>query len=565
MLFLSRDILGYKDVREEIHGPLLNSLQKFPEPYGGLTKEEHDFWTGSTWRYKPLMDMDLLPGKRRRLILDPRSFFKTTLNIQAHSIQWILNYPDIAIAIFQSSLEKAELILKEIKHHFQYNPRLRALFPELCPQKRIEDFGTKGEFTTPGRSPYCTTKESTVTAMSIDKGTAGMHYHVIKCTDIVEPENSKTKERCEAIITSFDLLPPLLVSPTYWIDVEGTRYHFADLYGVIIKKYLKQKAEGVEPQFQVYSRGVYKIKRPDGLPQQFVPEELDNTRFPFLKDETGERVSWWPDAKRFPVSYLKEMEEDSPYSFSCQYLNSPRGGIGGKEIFPPELFTTIKSEHYKQNVRIACRDMSVDTAETQGKRSNFSAITIGAWDWNGRLYIEKIAHGKWLASELVEQIFDLFLEYRPTTVKIEETSFVRGLKPTIEREMERRGVFMPIEFIKRENNIGKNERIQNTLEPYYQKQLIRFVDRPYDRLHAAALEHLREEMQTFPLGNTDDILDTIADLFQNKEQFGRLLPRPTGTPQHQAAYEAARELAWQRLTGTEEAIFADSDAPPIPL
>ena len=109
--FLAREILGYKDIDRSVHGPVLDVLQKFPYPKNKEEFEEHDVWNGKTWRYRPLKDMQALPGDRRVLILDPRGHLKTTINAQSHTIQWILNYPDIAIAIFQSNLEKAELIL----------------------------------------------------------------------------------------------------------------------------------------------------------------------------------------------------------------------------------------------------------------------------------------------------------------------------------------------------------------------------------------------------------------------------------------------------------------------
>lgn len=562
LLFLAKEILDYKDVTEEVHGPLIRSLQQFPAP---MTREEEekDFWTGSTWRYTPIMPMQELPGKRRRLILDSRGFLKTTLNVQTHSIQWILNYPDIAMAVFQSSGEKAEAILLEIRRHFQYNKKFRTLFPELCPQKRVDDFGTKAEFVIPGRSAEASSREPTMKALSIDKGTAGYHFHVIKFSDIVEPENTKTKERCQAVIEAFNLAEDLLVSPVYWMDVEGTRYNFADLYGAIIERYLEQKRQGIEPQYQVFARGIYKKKTPDGSPQKFTPEELDEQKYPYLLDSRGERISWWPyDASgnpRFTVEFLKEKEAVNPYAFSCQQLNNPRGGLDGREIFPDGLFATIPVDLFRKNVRISHYDMTIDTAETQNNRSNYSAITVGAWDWAGRCYVTKIAHGKWLASELIVKIFQIYQQFRPASVKIEETSFVRGLKPTLEREQELRGIYLPLEFIKRETNISKRERIENTLEPWYRNGLLRFVTNEHDREHTAGLEHLRTEMKTFPLGKTDDIIDTVADLFQNKDAFGRLHARPQTEDQAAQGRKTVLKVAFEQFLGQEPPDWAQPD------
>src|SRR5262249_11708233 len=104
----------------------MNHLQKFPVPTP-LEMEKLDRLDRGNWNYEPKTELTQLPGGRRVLILDPRGFLKTTINAQSHSIQWILNYPDVAMMIIQSNGEKAEMILGEIKRHFQANPRFRAL------------------------------------------------------------------------------------------------------------------------------------------------------------------------------------------------------------------------------------------------------------------------------------------------------------------------------------------------------------------------------------------------------------------------------------------------------
>lgn len=540
MLFLAQDILGYKDVCKEVHGPLIDTLQKFPEPKNQAEYFDHDQYDQArrAWKYKPLIEsMQKLPGKRRRLILFSRGHLKTSVNVQTHSIQWILNYPDIAIAIFQSNIEKAEAIVGEIKHHFQYNVKLRNLFPELCPQKGIDNFGTMGQFTIPGRDPMVTRKEPTMMALSIDKGTAGYHFDLMKFSDIVEPENSKTKDRCQAIKDSFYMAENLLVSPVFWIDVEGTRYTFDDLYGELMDRYMEDKKRGVEPKYQIFVAGCFKKKTPDGKPQKFTPEEFD---YPDLLDENGKRIPWWPKdrtgAPRFPLEHLEEMERNNPYIFSSQMLNNPQGGIDGRTIFPLELFSYLSIDKFKTQIRMASYEMLIDTAETVGPRSNYSVITVGGFDGGGCAWIRFIKHGKFTSSELIDHMFTLYKRFKPGVVKIEETAFVRGLKAMIYREMETRGIWLPLEFIKRENQLSKTERIERTLEPWYRKGLIKFVSPQHsdktvkltkeDEEYMAALQHLQKELKTFPLGQSDDILDTIADLFQNKEMFGRTASRP---------------------------------------
>jgi predicted phage terminase large subunit-like protein len=451
------------------------------------------------------------------LILDPRGFLKTTINAQSHTIQWILNYPDIAILMFQSNIQKAEMIIGEIKQHFQANPRFRDLFPDHCPTKRVWDWGTKGEFTSEARGVTITRKEPTLMAASIDKGSAGIHVDVMKFSDIVEPNNVKTDEQIAAVIQAFGMAENLLVSPAGWIDVEGTRYDFSDLYGEIIKAEMTRPPE--EREWRIHVRGVYR-KDTGGAQERFTPEELD---LPYRRDENGQKISWWPE--RWSVFELEKRRKNpaiGEYIFACQQLNNPvEVGDESQVPFPvnKEYPKWISRDNFRKNVRVVHRTVTVDTAETQSDRADYSCITTVAWDTAGRPYVDEIQHGKWLPDELIRRIIGAQMRYNPLKIAIEETSFVRGLMPSIRRQLDVHGLHINFDFVKRENTVSKKERILNTLQPWYKSGDLRFLD------DIEPKEELIEELRRFPKYRHDDILDTLADQFQNREWFGRLAPR----------------------------------------
>jgi len=86
--------------------------------------------------------------------------------------------------------------------------------------------------------------------------------------------------------------------------------------------------------------------------------------------------------------------------------------------------------------------------------------------------------------------------------------------------MAKSGIYLPVRFIKRDNQTSKIERIQNTLQPWYVNGYIRFLDT------ILAKQELFQELREFPKGRHDDILDTLADFFQNKTYYGREADRP---------------------------------------
>lgn len=536
LTYLAKEVLGYKDVIGPSRFPFMNILQKFPLPtFTQLSG--NDRITGGKWRYTPLVPIYELPGHRKVLILDPRGFLKTTINAQTHTIQWILNYPDVAMIIIQSNSEKAEAILGEIKRHFQANQTLRALFPEHCPTKRPFDWGTKAAFTTEARGIEIARKEETLMTGSIDKGSAGYHFDVMKFSDIVEPNNVKTPEQIRSVIESFGMFENLLKQPDSWIDVEGTRYDFSDLYGELIKSEMLRRKASKDSRWKIHVRGVYKKETQDGEPEKFIPEELD---YRYQKDEKGEKISWWPE--RWPTKLLEERRTDptiGEYTFATQQLNNPTDVGDAQVAFPvnDNYPKWISRKNFRLNIRVVRRTVTVDSAETQNERSNLSAITVVAWDQSGRAYLDAIRAGKWLPDELVNQIFAVNRLFRPDDVKIESTGFIRGLMPTINRRMQTSGDYLPLSFIQRENKVTKQERIRNTLQPWYRAGDLRFLDDLDNK------EDLIEELRRFPRYTEDDIIDSLADHFQGKEWFGREQARP---PQGSEINVGMALNPWQR-------------------
>lgn len=533
LFWLAREVLGFKDITEHTHRPVIDHLQKFPAPQNEQQAREHDQIELERGAIKPIKYSPLvpdpydLPGPRRRLILDPRGFFKTSINSVAHTIQWLLNYPNISILIVHNILDVASLILGEIRDHFRNNDYLRALFPEYVPHQRIEDWGTKSRVVVEARSKI--RREPSVGIASIDHSVTGQHYDVIKFSDIVDQTNVTSEKMIDFICQRFALYHNILVRPDSWIDVEGTRYHFNDLYGRIIDQEMKKKPE--KRTWQIFVRGVYK-KDTGGLPYTFGPEELE---LPDLLDEHGNKVSWFPE--RFPVNQLEALRRDPAYGewqFCCQQLNSPVDTDDENRAFPMKYFRTITAEELA-HVNINSITVTVDTAETTASYSNYSVITVCGWDRIGRCYVLDIRRGKWYSDRLIQELISVYTDrrYFPyiECIYVEETSYTRGLRPALEFAQQREGILLPIKMIPRKRNVSKEERIEKTLRPWYVQGYIRFLDTLVEK--GAVIRELNQ----FPRGSMD-ILDTLADQFlerdflyiPNREEIDEFVSVPVGNP-----------------------------------
>jgi hypothetical protein len=481
LLYLCREMLGYRDVSREVHGEIIQNLQKF---HGGTdVADERGQVT-----YTPAVPLWELQGPRNTLILFPRGHLKTSIITMAHTIQWILNYPDIRILISTATGDQCKKMLNEIKSHFQFNKQFRYFFPDYCPiAKKVADFGSQEEFTVINRAKH--RKEPTVSTCSVGKVIAGAHYEVLKNSDLVDKENVKTPGQIADVIGHFGYLNPLLerseIPPhNGWIDVEGTRYDFGDLYGRLLDS------------------GTYRT---------------------VVRPRAGED-SVWPE--RFPASELARIEKEvGPYIFSCQYKNKPippEGGLCDKSdiVFIPrnilnQIFPTL---------RLHCT-IDLHGLEPAKNDNDATALNVHGFDRDGRLYVVDIRHGRFTPSDFVWHFFDIMARYpRLIDFKVEKVTLWAALLATLKAEMSKRQKFACIIELKRDTHTSKQQRIRG-LQPWFKSQRIRFAD------DLGCRTDLLLEIMQFPSqssGVHDDILDTLADALQNEEGETNLdvIPEP---------------------------------------
>lgn len=476
--YLCNEVLGYQDVSEEVHWPIIDHLQRFQ---GGT--DELDNIGRVT--YTPAVDLWSLPlpptpegqTARNTLILYPRGHLKTSVITLAHTIQWIINYPNVRILISTATGDQAKQMLLEIKGHFQFNPKFRQLFPDYCPiAKKAADFGSQEEFSIPNRTRH--PKEPTVSTCSVGKVIAGSHYEVIKNSDLVDKENVRTPGEIANVIAHFGYLNPLLerseIPPhNGWIDVEGTRYDFGDLYGRLIDS------------------GTYRT---------------------LIRPRVDEDTVW---PARFPVTELQRIEKEvGPYIYSCQYRNQPIPPEGGL-CDPKEIVFVPRSVIHRliPTLRLHC---TIDLHGLEPTRNNndFTALTVHGFDRDGRMFVVDIRHGRFTPHQVIWHVFNIHGMY-PQIIdfKIEKDAHARVLLPFLQREASKRQRFPTMIPIRRDTHIAKQQRIKG-LQSWFKAGIIRFAD---DLVCKTAL--VLEIMQ-FPSqssGVHDDILDTLADAMQNQE------------------------------------------------
>lgn len=508
LLYLCNQILGYRDVSRAVHGPILDALQHFPG-----ADEQHktvaDFAAamGGKVLWEPKCQMELLSvndgvetDSRQTLFLYPRGHLKSTAITIAHTIQWILNYPNVRILLTTATETLVTGFIIEIRSHFINNEQLRQLFPELCPQAKdgkIPELGNLSGFTCPGRDNTNKKlgpggKEPTVLASTVGSAITGYHGDVEKCDDLVEKLNSSSQNGIDDVIRHFGSMGDLLEKYNSddpekplkgWVDLVGTPWDFSDLYQVIRNSEEERLAKGLPPQWNCVIRSAAP-NWPEG---------------PFL----------WPQRMGFKA--LKEIEDDptkGPAQLAAQYLMNPI--VAGQG-----LISDVKQLKWMPGLSMdqiipkcslyAALDLAGMEPGAKGSDNDFTCLTVGGF-LNGRLYIPSMKYGRPAPEEVIEWMFEVFERY-PMIIKlkIEKEAHSRVLLPFLTKEMSAKNIWLPIEPVPRNNQQSKKDKIRG-LRPWLQQGSIIFSE---DLPYRTAIE---TEIKGFPKFRHDDFLDTLTDL-----------------------------------------------------
>jgi predicted phage terminase large subunit-like protein len=473
--FLANMVLGYEWITPKVHQPMVDVLPKFQ---GGV--DDFDIPSKTFYGYTPTTPIEEMckEDKRNILILYPRGSCKTTFATVADTIQWIINYPDIRICIVTAVGQQGQDVFDEIRKHFQFSMELRGLFPELCPPaKKAADWGNQESFTILRRKVH--RKEPTVSLISVGKVIAGYHYDVLKFSDVVDWTSVQTPGQILNTVKFANYCEPLIErypnKTGGWRIVEGTPYDYMDYYGTIRDR--ESVKEETEQNWKILVKSA--------------------------KNEDGTLL--WPE--RITAELLTKIEEEDPFVAASQYYMNPVPTTGGLATRDQIIFTP--SHLLRQLQPSLTGFVTIDLAgmeENAKVRNDDTVLNYHGWDKDGRCYFLDVRAGKYTPFQVIEQMFDMWDRYRPRAIKIEKDAHARVLLPFMRREMEKRGKFLTIVEIKRDNRTSKKQRIRG-LQPWFQSGLLRFSDA------LSCKAELISQIVRFSDTSTyhDDILDTIAD------------------------------------------------------
>jgi len=128
-----------------------------------------------------LDDVDMDEIARQRIYLCYRAFFKSTIVTKVHSLQLLLNFPDIRICLGHNKQDNSSDNLVAIKNFFK-NTEVGVLFPECIPDGK--EWGNLTGFSLANKTDYARSEDN-IEAIGVGTEITGKHWDVAKKDDFV--------------------------------------------------------------------------------------------------------------------------------------------------------------------------------------------------------------------------------------------------------------------------------------------------------------------------------------------------------------------------------------------
>lgn len=208
-----------------------------------------------------------------------------------------------------------------------------------------------------------------------------------------------------------------------------------------------------------------------------------------IVDDSGEPT--WDRYSKEKIEEIKRNAEDWYGDYLCDPVS------GARREFKRELFQYVTPQDVKK-LDTLCY-ITIDPAVSKKDSADYTGFTIN-WVSSENKWYFKSWREKLDSAELFNRLFDLYEQYRPEKIGIEETSFTQALKPFLEDEMRKRNKYLPI-FELKHGGTKKEVRIRGLLPRYESSSIFHIQDECDD---------LEQELLRFPHSKHDDTSDSAA-------------------------------------------------------
>lgn len=436
-----------------------------------------------------------------QLFLVARGHLKSLTVTVAQNIRDVLNHPDYSVGVISYNLKIAKAFLKQIKNVLEDTEMLKLLFPKILykePRKRAKQWSEQ-EGICVKRSTN--RKEPTFIGFGlVDSQLTGFHCDILSYDDMVNENSVTTEDMIKKTTAMWELSDNLKMVTKQGTQKRyvGTRYGIYDTYADIMER---------------------------GTPFVIIPATDDGTL-------TGTPIF-------LPKSMWEKMKiEQGSHTTYLQNLLNPKGSKE-RQLNPDDLehYGKLSMEQIKTQL---IRYILVDPANAKNKDSDYTVfMTIGTSE-TGKIYILDIVRDKLNPTERIDKLFELHRKYTPLRVGYEEIALASDIHHIRKKMSEEMYHFTILQLGGR---IKKETRIRESLQPYLEAKKIHIpaelMYTNYEGKDVNLTKDFELEMDSFPVGKHDDMLDALARMVDINLIF----------PQEEEEYEDDNYVERDKYTG----------------
>lgn len=419
-----------------------------------------------------------------------REHYKSAIITFAKSIQDILASHgegavgrEVCVGIFSHSSAISKRFLRQIKYEFESNRKLQEWFPDVLwdnPQREAPKWSEDGGIVVRRKTNPA---EATVEAWGVVDGQPiGKHFTLLVYDDVVTQESTTTPEMLQK---TSDML-----SLSYALGAEGgarrfigTRYHSNDAYKTVIDR------GTAKPRIHLLTK--------DGT----------------ADGEPTLRSKEWVREKR---------RDMGPYIFACQMLQNPQAdetqGFRYEWIRWHDGFTRAGLNVY----------LLFDPAGSKNKASDYTSAWAVGLGPDRNVYVLDFVRDRLNLTQRCKLVMDWHRKWKPMSthgVRYEKY----GLQADIEhiREIQRQQNYR-FEITEVGGQTPKNDRIRRLIPYHEQGRMYYPRQRHYTdyqgRTEDLVQVYVEQEYKPFPVSAHDDMLDSLARLFEPDEELALVWP-----------------------------------------
>ena len=410
-----------------------------------------------------------------------REHYKSTIITFGLSVQEILNDPDVTIGLFSHTRPTAKAFLRQIMWEFEGNELLKALFPDILwanPRKESPKWSEDEGIIVRRKS---NSKEATVEAWGLVDGQPTSKHYKLQIYDDVVTDKSVTTPEMIAKTTDALALSFNLGTEGGRRRFIGTRYHFNDTYGEVMRR---------------------EIARP-----RMYPATIDGK-------SDGEPVLLSRE------TLARKRKDQGPYIFSCQMLQNPIADEA--QGFKNEW---LQLYHGEINWREMNRYILVDAASEKKKNSDYTSMWVIGLASDSNYYALDMVRDRLNLKERADTLFGLHRKWTPLRVGYEKYGMMADIEHMRDR-MDRQTY--RFEIVELGGQVPKPDRIRRMIPVFEATRMLlpaHMHKRDYEgNLKDLTRSFIDEEYLAFPVANHDDMLDSLARILD--EDMRVAWPRP---------------------------------------